>query len=250
MRLGPYGKGSASPAVGALTADTVLDLGALAARAARAVRDDARADRRGRRCALPRARGARTRARGMEARGRRRPRRREARGARGEDPSRGADSAAAAQRLLPRAELYGARRRARRRGARPSRVLHEGAGVRAGPRREDRPPSGDAGAGLRGRAGGRHWRGPPRHPARGGPRAPLRLHARPRRDGARPPETPRSVVQGQVARRPRQPGHRALISQPSKSSTVTVRSAKATGATRCPRSNVTTCWYASAVGTR
>src|SRR3989454_4360687 len=69
MRLVTYRKGSANPRVGALTADAVLDLGGLAARAGRAVRDDARADRRGRRCALPRARGARTRARGMEARG-------------------------------------------------------------------------------------------------------------------------------------------------------------------------------------
>src|SRR2546425_13348852 len=102
MRLVTYRKGSANPRVGALTADAVLDLGALAARAGRAVRDDARADRRRRRCALPRARGARTRARGMEARGRRGPRRREAPGARGEGPSRGADSAAAAQRLMPR----------------------------------------------------------------------------------------------------------------------------------------------------
>ncbi len=37
MRLVTYRKGSANPRVGALTADAVLDLGALAARAGRAV---------------------------------------------------------------------------------------------------------------------------------------------------------------------------------------------------------------------
>src|SRR5437016_2147074 len=249
MRLVTYRKGSANPRVGALTADAVLDLGALAVDLARerGLARPAPGGRFGTMLELI-AGGddARSRAREALEHGLAVWKREGVDGL----AAKKLGAPAAKIRLeapiprpprnfLPRAELYGARRRARRRGARPSRVLQEGAGVRAGPRREDRPPSGDAGAGLRGRAGGRHWRGRPRHPARGGPRPRLRLHDRQRRDGARPPETPRSVVQGQVARRPRQPGHRALISQPSTSSTVTVRSAKATGATRCPRSNVT-----------
>ena len=111
-----------------------------------------------------------------------------------------AHSLAGAQRLLSRPQLRGPCRRARRRRAGPSRVLHQAGHGGGGPRRRRRPPRDHQGARLRGRARGRDRHRRPGHPPGRGAPPRLRLHHHQRRDGARSAEAPQPVVQGQVAR--------------------------------------------------
>ena len=168
MRLVTYRKGSSKPRVGALLNDAVLDLGALAADLAR----ERGAVRRGRgdfprRCSsssraapevLALAREALSHGEAVLKRDGVAALTERKLGAPADKiAAGGAHPAPGPQRLLPRPQLQGARRRARRRRAPPHPVYFTKAPETVvGAGRQGDPPRGDQGARLRGRADGGH----------------------------------------------------------------------------------------------